>query len=385
MSKILSNAKLKQLNNLNKRLKVANKSPKKNAKQITRIKNEIEKTKLGIIKVKVPWKADQIEKATDYGKLSNRAYYEKYKATDFSKVTYNEYLKKFARKGNFDKGKEELKVFTDEILQYGNGSEMVGDASMRNILKEYDEAWIPLTRTKPKETIWNKITKSKPIDRSKEEKITYTKSPVKRLAVEEQEGELNLLQNLYNYTHRTVSAADMNRAKVSLYEMLEAAHKSGKHGTVISEVSARGTLEPGTIVRKISKADRLEIMKTTVKTLDETLEKQGLKIVKKVDWDDPKNLKALEKRIKDDQIDIMTFTGSIKKQGSDNYIDIVYRKNAKGEVNAEFYEIIDQNLHHMYKSFDMKAARHLTNATSRLSALSTMGEDIGKVTSPVAK
>ena len=111
MSKILSNAKLKQLNNLNKRLKVANKSPKKNAKQITRIKNEIEKTKLGIIKVKVPWKADQIEKATDYGKLSNRAYYEKYKATDFSKVTYNEYLKKFARKGNFDKGKEELKVF----------------------------------------------------------------------------------------------------------------------------------------------------------------------------------------------------------------------------------------------------------------------------------
>ena len=385
MSKILSNAKLKQLNNLNKRLKVANKSPKKNAKQITRIKNEIEKTKLGIIKVKVPWKADQIEKATDYGKLSNRAYYEKYKATDFSKVTYNEYLKKFARKGNFDKGKEELKVFTDEILQYGNGSEMVGDASMRNILKEYDEAWIPLTRTKPKETIWNKITKSKPIDRSKEEKITYTKSPVKRLAVEEQEGELNLLQNLYNYTHRTVSAADMNRAKVSLYEMLEAAHKSGKHGTVISEVSARGTLEPGTIVRKISKADRLEIMKTTVKTLDETLEKQGLKIVKKVDWDDPKNLKALEKRIKDDQIDIMTFTGSIKKQGSDNYIDIVYRKNAKGEVNAEFYEIIDQNLHHMYKSFDMKAARHLTNATSRLSALATMGEAIGKVTSPVAK
>ena len=81
----------------------------------------------------------------------------------------------------------------------------------------------------------------------------------------------------------------------------------------------------------------------------------------------------------------MTFTGSIKKQGSNNYIDIVYRKNAKGEVNAEFYEIIDQNLHNMYKSFDMKAARHLNNSVARLSPLVAVGEAIGKVTSPVAK
>jgi hypothetical protein len=385
MRKILSNAKLKQLKKLNKQLKAVSKYPKKNAKQIARIKSKIDSTKLGLVRTRVPWGNEQIQKAIDYGKLTSRQYYTKYKSTEYSNVSYNEYLKKFARKNNFDQGKKDLKVFTDELLMYGNGSEMVGDASMKAILKEYDEAWIPLTRTKPKETIWNKITKSKPLDKSKEEKITYAKSPVKRLAVEEQEGELNFLQNLYNYAHRTVSAADMNRSKVSLYEMLEAAHKSGKHGTVISEVSARGTLEPGAIVRKVSKADRLEIMKTTVKTLDETLEKQGLKIVRKVNWDDPKNFKALEKRIKNDQVDIMTFTGSIKKQGSDNYIDIVYRKNAKGEVSAEFYEIIDQNLHHMYKSFDLKAARHLSNSASRLSALAAIGEAVGKYTSPVAK
>ena len=75
----------------------------------------------------------------------------------------------------------------------------------------------------------------------------------------------------------------MNRSKVALYEMLEAAHKSGKHGTVISEVSARGTIEPGAIVRKISKADRITFLKSDIipliKTLDETLEKQGLKTV----------------------------------------------------------------------------------------------------------
>ena len=394
MRKILSNAKLKQLKKLNKQLKAVSKYPKKNAKQIARIKSKIDSTKLGLVRTRVPWGNEQIQKAIDYGKLTSRQYYTKYKSTEYSNVSYNEYLKKFARKNNFDQGKKDLKAFTDELLEYSNRSELVGDASIRTILKEYDEAWIPLTRTRPKETIWNKITKSKPLDKSKEEKITYAKSPVKRLAVDEQEGELNFLQNLYNYAHRTVSAADMNRSKVSLYEMLEAAEiqaarKSGKKGTVISEVSARGTVEPGAIVRKISKADRITFLKSDIipliKTLDETLEKQGLKTVTKIDWADPKNLKALEKRLKDDQIDIMTFTGSMKKQGSDNYIDIVYRKNAKGEVSAEFYEIIDQNLHHMYKSFDMKAARHLNNSVLRLSALASIGEAIGKVTSPVAK
>ena len=39
----------------------------------------------------------------------------------------------------------------------------------------------------------------------------------------------------------------------------------------------------------------------------------------------------------------------------------------------------------MYKSFDMKAARHLNNSVARLSPLVAVGEAIGKVTSPVAK
>jgi hypothetical protein len=400
MSKILSNARLATLKTLNKNLKAISRYPRKNAKEIAKLKTRIQMTKGGVIpaatagplgmrRVAVPWSDKQIEKAIDYGKLTSRQYYTKYKSTEYSNVNYNEYLKKFARKNNFDQGKKDLKVFTDELLEYNNRSEMIGDASMINILKQYDEAWMPLTRIKPKETIWSKITKSKPLDRSKEQKITYLKSPVKRLAVDEQEGELNFLQNIYNYAHRTISAADMNRSKVSLYEMLEAAQKSKKSGTVISEVSSKGTPEAGAIVRKVSKADRIEFLRTEIiplmKTLDETLEKQGLKTITKIDWADPKNLKALERRLKEDHIDIMTFTGSIKKQGSDNYIDIVYRKNAKGEVNAEFYEILDQNLHHMYKSFDLKAARHLNNSVLRLSPLVAIGEAIGKVTSPVAK
>ena len=60
---------------------------------------------------------------------------------------------------------------------------------------------------------------------------------------------INLLQNLYNYTHRTVSAADMNRAKVSLYEMLEAAHKSGAN---VFEVSGYHEVTLENILNKIN-------------------------------------------------------------------------------------------------------------------------------------
>ena len=117
MSKILSNAKLKQLKKLNKQLKAANKYPRKNVKQIARLKSKIDTTKLGIVKVRVPWGTEQIQKAIDYGKLTNKEYYAKYKSTEFSKISYNEYLKKFARKNNFDQGKKDLKVFTDELLE----------------------------------------------------------------------------------------------------------------------------------------------------------------------------------------------------------------------------------------------------------------------------
>ena len=59
----------------------------------------------------------------------------------------------------------------------------------------------------------------------------------------------------------------------------------------------------------------------------------------------------MEDRLQNDATDILTFSNQIRKTEKGNYIDIVYRKNAKGEVKAEMYEILDPNLHQMYKSF----------------------------------
>ena len=210
----------------------------------------------------------------------------------------------------------------------------------------------------------------------------------------------NLLKNLISYTHRTVAAADMNRAKVSLYEMLEAAHKSGRHGNVIIDSTAkkaRKTLAEGAtggIVRKVSAADRIGILKTTLENLDDALDKQGLKIIKKRDYslvnsknpkDKAKIIKIMEDRLKNDPTDILTFSNQVAKTEKGNYIDIVYRKNADGVVKAEMYEILDPNLHQMYKSFDMKAARYLNRADGMFSTLALMGEAVGTVTRPVAR
>ena len=93
----------------------------------------------------------------------------------------------------------------------------------------------------------------------------------------------------------------------------------------------------------------------------------------------------MEDRLKNDQTDILTFSNQVAKTEKGNYIDIVYRKDAKGVVKAEMYEILDPNLHQMYKSFDMKAARYLNRADGMFSTLALMGEAVGTITRPTAR
>jgi len=57
----------------------------------------------------------------------------------------------------------------------------------------------------------------------------------------------------------------------------------------------------------------------------------------------------MEDRLKNDSTDILTFSSQVKKTDKGNYIDIVYRKDAKGVVKAELYEILDPNLHQCTK------------------------------------
>ena len=393
MKKILDTAKSKKVKSLEARLAKAKKKPIKNAKQIKSLKTQLQNVKAGLIKTKVPFDQVRINKSIDFGKLTPAQFYDKYKA-DFGNISKEKYIKsKDARKQDFTTTQKELKQYTDDLLKYSELSEMVGGKEVALMLKANPESFIPLTRTKKKSSLFQRLTRSQPTDTT-DSKITALKSPIKRLAKDEQEGELNLLENLISYTHRTVTAADMNRAKVSLYEMFEAAHKSGRHGSVVADASARAKNATDGIVRKITGNDRLGFLKTTLENLDSALEKQGLKIVSKENYNliNSKNakekariIKVMEDRLKNDQTDILTFSNQVAKTDKGNYIDIVYRKDAKGVVKAEMYEILDPNLHQMYKSFDMRAARHLNRADSMFSPLALMAEAVGTVTRPVAQ
>ena len=393
MRKILDTAKSKKVKTLEARLAKAKKKPIKNAKQIKSLNTQLQKVKSGILKTKVPFDEVRIRKSIDFGKLTPAQFYDKYKA-DLGGISKEKYIKsKDARKQDFTTTQKELKQFTDDLLKYSELSEMVGGKEVALMLKANPESFIPLTRTRKKSSLFQRLTRSQPTDTA-DSKITALKSPIKKLAKDEQEGELNLLENLISYTHRTVAAADMNRAKVSLYEMLEAAHKSGRHGSVVADASARAKNATDGIVRKITGNDRLGFLKTTLENLDSALEKQGLKIVSKENYnlinsknakEKSKIIKVMEDRLKNDQTDIITFSNQVAKTDKGNYIDIVYRKDAKGVVKAEMYEILDPNLHQMYKSFDMRAARHLNRADSMFSPLALMAEAVGTVTRPVAQ
>ena len=101
-------------------------------------------------KIEVPWDTKQIQKAIDYGKLSPTQYYKKYRF-DFPKLSLDAYLKSVNRKSgtgarlnNFDQGMKDLKVFTDELLEYSRRRELVGDQAVRDILKLYKAYRKPL-------------------------------------------------------------------------------------------------------------------------------------------------------------------------------------------------------------------------------------------------
>ena len=398
MRKILSDAKSKELKVLQSRLAKAKLKPKKNAIQIKTVNTLIAKVNKGELRTQVPFDINRINKSIDFGKLTPSQFYDKYKA-DLGNVTKEKYIKsKDSRKQNFSTSQKDLKQYTDSLLKYSELSEMIGNNEVVNILKANPEAWIPFTRTKPKKSLMQKLFKLKPTEVDKS-KIVGSSGPIKDLSKKNLEGELDLLQNLISYTHRTVTAADLNRAKVSLYEMLDAAQMSGKHGTVVSNVSATTEGAASGIVRLVQPSDRVGILKTTLENLDAALDKQGLKIIKKKDYsvalkqnkdgtytkEAKAMIKIMEDRVKNDQTDILTFSNQIRKTDNGNYVDIVYRKNAKGEVKAEMYEILDTGLHQMYKSFDIKAARHLSRAESVLAPLAVMGEAVGTITRPVAR
>ena len=194
MRNILDTAKSKQVKSLETRLAKAKKKPIKNATQIKSLNTQLQKVKSGLLKTKVPFDEVRIRKSIDFGKLTPAQFYDKYKA-DLGGISKDKYIKsKDARKQNFISTQKELKQYTDDLLKYSELSEMVGGKEVSLMLKANPESFIPLTRTRKKSSLFERLTRSQPTDTT-DSKITALKSPIKKLAKDEQEGELNLLEN----------------------------------------------------------------------------------------------------------------------------------------------------------------------------------------------
>ena len=71
---------------------------------------------------------------------------------------------------------------------------MIGGKEVALMLKANPESFIPFTRTRKKSSLFQRLSRSQPTETS-DSKITALKSPIKKLAKDEQEGELNLLEN----------------------------------------------------------------------------------------------------------------------------------------------------------------------------------------------
>ena len=90
------------------------------------------------LKEELPLTTQEMNKILDFGELSASAYQRKYK----------EVLKRKADARVYSQGLEDMKVFTDEALEYQVLSGLLSRESKNNILK-VNPYFIPFTRKKP--------------------------------------------------------------------------------------------------------------------------------------------------------------------------------------------------------------------------------------------
>ena len=282
------------------------------------------KRQQGIIKqkpeleTKLPLDKKEMQEAIDFGELSSSQYLKK----------YNTELK---RKGDYRKGLEELKVFTDEALDYQVLSGMLSKTEADNI-KLVNPYFVPFYRSRKKPVkgaIEGILDAKKPTIQEQTSKILRPSRPgAKKLAKEKQEGDLNLYDNLVTYVYKVLNGSDRNRAKLALYDMIAKAKK-------LKQIDADAVVKPA----------RIGVEERTIigKNIKEKFKEAGITLLKEgKDLDNLDNLNAL------------VFSGTFKKAGKDNFIDIVYR-NGKQEA----YEITNPHLAEAFFSFGDDAAKQL--------------------------
>ena len=282
------------------------------------------------LKDELPLSKQEMDRVIDWAELSPAAYSKKYK-------------EKLKRKGDvslYRQGLEDMKVFTDEALEYQVLSGLLSREAKDNILK-VNPYFIPFTRKSP--GFVKKIISGVG---EQTQKILRTARPgAKRLAKTKQEGEINLYDNLVDYVYKAVNASDRNRAKLALYDMIAQGKKLKQ-------------LDKDAIVKKA------QPLITYSKVIGQSVEKKYKDAGYKIFKPDDKQLPNL---------DVATFSGTFKQVqgGIDATFDIVYR-NGKSEV----YEILSPELKEAYVSFGTRTPtmieqNWITGAANWLSRISS--------------
>ena len=258
------------------------------------------------LKNELPQTTEEINKMIDYGEMSS---------TQFSR----KYGEKLTRKIDFQDGAANLKVFTDELLEYQVRSGLLSEEDASKILKA-NEFFIPLYRqTKP-----TKITKA--ISKQMEKILRTARPGAKQLAKTKQEGDINLYDNLITYVYKAVNGADRNRAKIALYEMINKAKKLRQ-------------LDPDAVIKKTNYA--VENKKAIGAVIKKRYEDAGFKIIGDSEGKLP-------------NLDVAVFGSTFKKLDQTNFVDIVY---VNGKQTA--YEILNKDLAEAFVSFGDDSMRTL--------------------------
>ena len=294
------------------------------AKRAMDIYNHLAKQKVPLKKINLPFTKEQAKKIIDYGELDPKIYKQKYNEDSFKTGgDYKFYL-------------NDLKKFTDGMLDYSLGSDLLDAAGKNNILKVYKNGYAPfVTSREISETFKQTEKLLQTPGKTRKGAIIAPSAPVKKLLKGTKFVDLDFYNTLVNYSYRVVQGADFNRANLSLVDMLTDMQTSGKFGTVVGDTGVLKKLNP-----KVVSGQAI----TT--SVENSLNKLGLRITR---------MPGAAKKELPDAIDVANFAPITRHPGIEGSVLTVYRKG-----KPEFYEIRNPYLKAMYETYGVKATDTLT-------------------------
>ena len=294
------------------------------AKRAMDVFKHLEKQKVPLKKINLPFTKEQAKKIIDYGELDPKIYKQKYNEDSFKTAgDYSFYL-------------PDYKKYTDGLLEYSGASDLIDAAGKNNILKVYKNGYAPFMSSKeiPETFAQTEKLLQRP-GKTRKGSIISPSVPVKKLLKGTKFVDLDFYNSLVNYSYRVVQGADFNRANLSLVDMLSDMQISGKFGTVIGDTGVLKKLNP-----KVVSGSAI----TT--SVENSLNKLGLRITK---------MPGAVKNELPDAIDVANFAPITRHPGIEGSVLTVYRKG-----KPEFYEIRNPYLKAMYETYGVKATDTLT-------------------------